>query len=79
MNNWKWEEKPKHANWLQNHYSVIGFETVEGSATNELLSYLLHKENTFSIMGAYGRSDLSRFFKHSHADLLLKTITQSIS
>ena len=29
-------------------------------------------------MGAYGRNDLSQFFKISHADILIKTVTQPI-
>jgi nucleotide-binding universal stress UspA family protein len=29
-------------------------------------------------MGAYGRTSVSRFFSHSHADILLKTISQPL-
>jgi nucleotide-binding universal stress UspA family protein len=75
---WTMEEKQKLTGWLQNHYSAIGFETAGGDATYELLAYLFLKKNVFIVMGAYGRSAFSRFFKRSHADILLKTITQPI-
>jgi nucleotide-binding universal stress UspA family protein len=75
---WTAEEKQKLTGWLQNHYSAIGFETASGDAGYELLAYLFLKKNVFIVMGAYGRSAFSRFFKHSRADILVKTITQPI-
>lgn len=64
--------------WLSSHYSSIGFETLEGSTGTELLGYLLKKKNVFIVMGAYGRNMLSRFIKHSQAEIVIKTITQAI-
>ena len=48
--------------WLSNHYSVIGFDTLEGDASTALLAYLLRKKQVLIVMGAYGRNQLSRFF-----------------
>ena len=75
---WTADEKQNLTGWLQNHYSAIAFETAGGDAGYELLAYLFRKKNVFIVMGAYGRSAFSRFFKHSRADLLVKTITQPI-
>lgn len=72
------DEKEKFREWISGHYSSIGFETVKGDAETELFAHLLKKQNVFIVMGAYGRSALSQFFKHSRADLLIKTVTQAI-
>jgi nucleotide-binding universal stress UspA family protein len=64
--------------WMSSHYSVIGFETLEGDAATALLAYLLKKKQVLIVMGAYGRNQLSRFFKHSLADLLIKTLNQAL-
>jgi len=40
--------------------------------------YLFKRKNMFLVMGAYGRNALSQFFKRSHADLLIETVTQPI-
>jgi len=64
--------------WLKNHYSAIGFETIDGNATWNLFSYLFKKKHTMIIMGAYGRSPLSRLFTSSKADMILKTVTQPV-
>ena len=72
------EEKWKLAGWLRNRYRAIDFETVAGSACNELFSYLLLKKNVFIVLGAYGRNSFSQFCKNSHADILMKTIAQPI-
>lgn len=75
---WDEEEKHKIGSWLQNFYSAVSFESAGGDAEYELLSYLFLKKNIFIVMGAYGRNAMSRFFRKSHADILLKTITQPI-
>lgn len=64
--------------WLSSHYASIGFETLEGDTETELLGCLLKKKNVFIVMGAYGRNMLSRFFKHSRAEIVIKTVTQAI-
>ena len=64
--------------WLKDHYSSYVVEVAKGDIGTHLLDYLLIKNKVFVVMGAYGRSSLSRFFKRSHADLLIKTITHPI-
>ncbi len=75
-----WADHDKHnlREWLQNRYSVIGFEAVKGNAEDKLFDFFLKRKNAFLVMGAYGRNSVSRFFKPSHADLLIKTIAQPI-
>ncbi|HEX2630437.1 MAG TPA: universal stress protein, partial [Chitinophagaceae bacterium] len=75
---WSETERKHLGAWLQNHYSSIGFDTKSGDATYEMLAYLFLRHNIFIVMGAYGRNALSRYFKHSHADILMRTITQPI-
>jgi len=76
----KWEDSQKHKfiEWLKGHYSAIHFEALRGDSDNALFDYLFKRKNMFLVMGAYGRTSLSQFFKRSAADLLLKTITQPI-
>jgi hypothetical protein len=67
-------EKDKIGELLQMHFSGIGFKLLHGKAGDELLGYLLGKKNMIVVMGAFGRSMLSAFFRHSTADLIVKTI-----
>lgn len=67
-------EKKKLIEFLQMHYSSIGYRILEGKASDELFKFLHNKRNIFVVMGAYGRRNLSLFFKHSTADLLLKAV-----
>jgi nucleotide-binding universal stress UspA family protein len=59
---------------LDAHFPNYHFELLEGSPSNELFGYLLGKKNMFVVMGAYGRNNVSRFFRQSTADLVMKTI-----
>lgn len=76
----QWSDPDKYniKEWMQNHYSAIGFEVLEGDTEDRLFDYLFKRKNIFLVMGAYGRSAVSQFFKHSHADLIINTITQPI-
>ena len=67
-------EKDRIGELLQLQYSAIGFQQLRGVANNELYKYLLGKKNIFVVMGAFGRSMFSGFFKHSTAELVVKTI-----
>ena len=67
-------EKEKLGKWLRSHYSSIGFQVLQGKASEELYGHLLGKQNTIVVMGAFGRSWLSGLFKPATAGLLLKTI-----
>lgn len=75
---WGGNEKYNFREWLQNHYSAIGFEILKGDTDDKLFDYLFKRKNVLIVMGAYGRNMVSRFFHHSQADLLIKTITQPI-
>jgi nucleotide-binding universal stress UspA family protein len=75
-----WTDKAKYnfREWLQNHYTAIDFEILDGDIDDKLFDYLFKRKNVFIVMGAYGRNTVSRFFRKSHADRLIKTITQPI-
>jgi len=75
-----WEDKQKHKfnEWLKAHYSDLHFEGLKGNSDNVLFDHLFKRQNMFLVIGAYGRTALSRFFRHSAADLAIKTITQPI-
>lgn len=77
-NDWPHSVEKGLKNWLHNHYKTVVFNTREGDTDTEMLTTLFLRRNIFIVMGAYGRTSLSRFFKHSHADLLMRTITQPI-
>ena len=76
----EWESINKYnfKEWLLHHYSSVEFEILKGETDDQLLQHLLRRKNSFIVMGAYGRGSVSRFFKHSKADLLIKTVTQPI-
>lgn len=76
--NWNGNDKYNFREWLQNRYSVIAFQTVQGEAESGLFDYLFSRKNAFVVMGAYGRGRLSTFFKPSHADVLIKKIAHPI-
>lgn len=75
---WLDKDKNKFMEWLQNHYTDLHFEALKGETENVLFDHLFKRKNIFLVMGAYGRTTLSRFFKRSYADLLINTVTQPI-
>jgi len=70
----KIDEKEKLEALLNCHFSKVVYRQFIGSPGDEMFEYLLGKENAFVIMGAYGKGPLSNPFRHSRADLLVKTI-----
>jgi hypothetical protein len=68
------EEKRMVMTWLNRHYNFADFIALRGSGEKDLLNYLGGKKNAIVVMGAYGRSMLSRFFRQSHADMLIKEL-----
>lgn len=72
------EGKCKLRGWLQNHYSKVDFEILNGNSDNELFYYLLTKRNAMVILGAYGRCAASLFRRRSKADQLIKAIVHPI-
>jgi hypothetical protein len=75
---WKSKDKAKLDEWLREHYQQVRYETVQGEIDSVLFDRLFKRENIILVMGAYGRSALSRFLKPSNASLLLRTITQPV-
>lgn len=75
---WHDPDKYKFKEWLKEHYTDLHFEAQKGKTDTILFDYLFKRKNMFLVMGAYGRNVLSQFFKRSHADILIKTVTQPI-
>jgi hypothetical protein len=75
---WHDPDKYKLKEWLKEHYTDLHFEALQGEPGIKLFDYLFKRKNIFLVMGAFGRNALSQFFKPSHADLLIKTVTQPI-
>lgn len=67
-------EIKKLQEWISQRYSSTQFEVLHGVAKDEIFGYLLHRKNALVVLGAYGRSNVSQFFKSSVADRILKTI-----
>lgn len=72
------EDQFKMKEWLKSHYENVDFVLLKGEASDELFGYLLNKKGMIVVMGAYGRGVVSRFFKPSHARLVVKTINLPI-
>lgn len=73
------EEQFKIKEWLQAHFDTLHFEVRhDGGASDQLFAYLIEKKNAIVVMGAYGRNEVSNFFRPSHANLLVKTVNLPI-
>jgi nucleotide-binding universal stress UspA family protein len=68
------ESHKKMSNWLNGHFPNVVHTSLKGDAKTELFKYLLPKENRIVVMGAYGRSQLSQFFRRSTADILIRDV-----
>ncbi|MDQ0110218.1 hypothetical protein SAMN05660909_05510 [Chitinophaga terrae (ex Kim and Jung 2007)] len=67
-------ERKRIINWLSQHFESSDIVTLKGGGEQTLFDYLLKKKSALIVMGAYGRSMVSRLFRHSYADLLIKTL-----
>jgi len=78
--NGEWEDRNKHKlmEWLKDHYMHLTFEAHKEDGTNSLFDVVFKRNNSFIVMGAYGRNQFSQLFKPSHANFLIKTIAQPI-
>ena len=72
------EDQFKMKEWLKAHYDNLEFVILKGEPADQLFGYLIEKRNAIVVMGAFGRSMLSRFFKPSQARLIVKTINLPI-
>lgn len=60
--------------WLRAHYTSVYYHSLKGETKNELFNYLFMKEKKLVVMGAYGRSTFSKFFRKSNADNLIRMV-----
>ena len=54
------------------HYPEAKLNLLNGIPEREIIEYLENKENTLVVLGSYRRSVVSRWFKPSMADLIIK-------
>ncbi|MGO4292174.1 hypothetical protein [Chitinophaga sp. RAB17] len=65
--------------WLSVHFENAKLIVLEDTnVSGRLMEYLLCKENVFIVMGAYGRSLLSKVVFQNPADPVVKLVTQPI-
>lgn len=57
--------------WLHIHYSNAKIEIIKGDIKNELTNYINKLSHPLIVMGAFGRSSLSRYFKESLANYIM--------
>ena len=61
--------------FIKSHFPRATYTVVKGNAEEQILGYLRNrKENELVVLGAYRRSELSRWFKISMADTLIKEL-----
>lgn len=58
--------------FIQCHYPNATYVLLKGDAEEEIVSYLRLQKNALIVLGAYQRGQVSRWFKASMADALLK-------
>ena len=65
-------ENSRVREWLIGNYNYLDIVTIKGPAEKELYNFLLRTQKALVVMGAYGRSLVSRFFHQSTADQLIE-------
>ncbi len=61
--------------FMKRHFPDADYKVLQGSPENEILHYLKEQnENSMAVLGAYDRGMVSRWFKPSMADVLMKDI-----
>jgi len=61
--------------FIKRHFPKAIYRVVKGSPEEQIIGHLRnHKENELVVLGAYRRSELSRWFKTSMADTLMKEL-----
>ena len=61
--------------FIKRHFPKATYRIAKGNAEEQITGYLRnHKENELVVLGAYRRSELSRWFKISMADILMKEL-----
>jgi hypothetical protein len=60
--------------WLRSHYHSVYYHSLKGNVKDELFHYFFNREKMLVVIGAYGRSMLSNFFRKSSADVLIRMV-----
>jgi hypothetical protein len=61
--------------FMKRHFTAAKYTLLKGEAEIEIVSYLrMQKENSMIVLGAYRRNMVSRWFRESMADVLLKNL-----
>ena len=61
--------------FIKRHFPKAKYIVGKGNAEDQVLKYLqFHKGNDLVVLGAYRRSEISRWFKTSMADILMKEL-----
>lgn len=65
--------------FISRHFPKAKYVVAKGNAEEEVLKHLnLHKGNELVVLGAYRRSEISRWFKTSMADILMKELETTL-
>jgi len=65
--------------FMKRHYPTAEYITLKGLAELEILRYLQEeKQNTMVVLGAYRRGRVSRWFRESMADALMKELNMPL-
>lgn len=61
--------------FIKRHFPKATYRITKGNAEEQITGYLKnHQENELVVLGAYRRGELSRWFKTSMADILMKEL-----
>jgi len=61
--------------FIDRHFTATTYTVTKGNAEEQITSYLgEYKQNQLVVLGAYLRSEMSRLFKTSMADILMKEL-----
>jgi hypothetical protein len=61
--------------FMKRHYPKATYNVLKGFAENEIVTHLKKQsENTLVVLGAYRRGTVSRWFRNSMADVLMKEV-----
>jgi nucleotide-binding universal stress UspA family protein len=60
--------------FMKRHYPKAKYTVTKGWAEEHIVKYLKQQQNTLVVLGAYRRGTVSRWFKESMADILMKEV-----
>lgn len=61
--------------FIKRHFPKADYKVVKGDPEKQVLGYLRnHKQNELVVLGAYRRGEMSRWFKTSMADILMREL-----